>query len=53
MPQLDELRGIAMPVESIHHLIACAFILMWVMIGQITMRRRSPADKQPIRRRFG
>lgn len=33
-----------MQVESIHHLIACAFVLMWVLIGHLTMRRRPTSE---------
>lgn len=42
-----------MQVESIHHLVACAYILMWVLIGHLTMRRRPPAERETVRRRPG
>lgn len=40
-----------MQVESIHHLIGCAYIVMWVLIGHLTMRRRTPSENETIHRR--
>lgn len=42
-----------MQVESIHQFIACAYILMWVLIGHLTMRRRPPSENETIHQRLG
>jgi len=53
MSSLNQVRGIAMPVESIHHLVACAYILMWVFIGHVTMGRRTATESDTVHRRCG
>jgi len=42
-----------MQVESIHHLVACAYILTWIFIGHLSIRRRSTSEHETIHRRFG
>ncbi len=37
-----------MPVESIHHLMALAYVFVWVLIGHITTGRRGTAEREAV-----